>query len=109
MTERSRTAREEMLNGPADGMLEDCRDAADETPSDVEAAWAEEIKRRIDELDAGLVSSIPADEVFARARALASTEAWPDEIRQRVEEIRNGTAELYDLEDVLAEMEARYG
>lgn len=35
--------------------------------------------------------------------------AWAEEIRRRVEEIRNGTAELYDLEDVLAEMEERYG
>jgi putative addiction module component (TIGR02574 family) len=43
----------------------------DEDPAEVEAAWAEEIKRRIDEYDAGLVSSIPGDEVFARARALA--------------------------------------
>lgn len=40
------------------------------TPAAVEAAWAEEIKRRVDEYDAGLVTGIPADEVFARARAL---------------------------------------
>jgi putative addiction module component (TIGR02574 family) len=47
-------------------------DEADEDPTEVEAAWAEEIKRRVDE-------------------------------------IRNGTAETYALEDVLAEMEERYG
>ena len=35
--------------------------------------------------------------------------AWAEEIRRRIEEIRNGTAELYDLEDVLAEMKERYG
>lgn len=40
----------------------------------------------------------------------AATEAaWAEEIAWRVQEIRDGTAELYDLEDVLAEMEERYG
>mgnify|MGYP004496455335 CR=1 FL=1 len=42
----------------------------DEDPADVEAAWASEIKRRIDDYDAGLVTAIPAEEVFAKARAL---------------------------------------
>lgn len=45
-------------------------DELDEDPEDVEAAWAEELKRRIDDYDAGLVTAIPAEEVFARARAL---------------------------------------
>lgn len=35
--------------------------------------------------------------------------AWADEIMRRVDEIRNGTAETHPLEDVLAEMEERYG
>jgi hypothetical protein len=35
--------------------------------------------------------------------------AWAAEIERRVAEIRNGTAETYALEDVLAEMEERYG
>lgn len=35
--------------------------------------------------------------------------AWAAEIERRVEEIRNGTAELYDVDDVLAEMEERFG
>ncbi|HST59783.1 MAG TPA: addiction module protein [Longimicrobium sp.] len=35
--------------------------------------------------------------------------AWALEIQRRVDEIRNGTAETYALEDVLAEMEERYG
>jgi putative addiction module component (TIGR02574 family) len=56
---------DELLDSVAD-------DELDENPADVEAAWAEEIKRRVDE-------------------------------------IRNGTAETYALEDVLAEMEERYG
>ncbi|HLM69391.1 MAG TPA: addiction module protein [Longimicrobium sp.] len=45
-------------------------DELDEDPAEVEAAWAAEIKRRIDEYDAGLVEAIPAEEVFAKARAL---------------------------------------
>jgi len=43
------------LDGPAD--------------LDVERAWLEEAQRRSRELDAGLVTPIPAEEVFARARA----------------------------------------
>lgn len=39
------------------------------TDSDVEASWLEEAQRRSRELEAGLVVAIPADEVFARARA----------------------------------------
>lgn len=35
--------------------------------------------------------------------------AWADEIKRRVDEIRNGTVETHALEDVLAEMEERYG
>lgn len=35
--------------------------------------------------------------------------AWAAEIERRVEEIRNGTAVTYALEDVLAEMKARFG
>jgi putative addiction module component (TIGR02574 family) len=42
----------------------------DENPAAVSAAWAEEIKRRIDDYDAGLVTAIPAEDMFARARAL---------------------------------------
>ena len=38
----------------------------------VEAAWDEEIMRRVAELDAGRLKSIPADEVFAEARARLS-------------------------------------
>ena len=36
-----------------------------------EAAWEQEIARRIAELDAGEVESIPAAEVFARLRRIA--------------------------------------
>jgi hypothetical protein len=34
----------------------------------VERAWLEEAQRRSRELDAGAVDTIPADEVFAKAR-----------------------------------------
>ncbi len=37
---------------------------------DVEDAWDDEIKRRMDELDSGRVQGVPADQVFARARGI---------------------------------------
>lgn len=36
----------------------------------VEAAWADEVKRRIEELDSGRVQGVPAENVFARARQI---------------------------------------
>ncbi len=36
---------------------------------EIEAAWAEEIKRRIADLEAGLVDTIPAEQAFEQARA----------------------------------------
>lgn len=45
-----------------------CEDA-DEDPAQVEAAWAEEIKQRIEEIRTGAVELIPADEVMAELRA----------------------------------------
>jgi putative addiction module component (TIGR02574 family) len=36
---------------------------------EVAAAWDEEIRRRIEELDAGRLESLPAEEVFKEARA----------------------------------------
>jgi putative addiction module component (TIGR02574 family) len=41
----------------------------DEDPAEVEAAWAEEIKRRVDEIRTGAVEGIDADEVMAELRA----------------------------------------
>lgn len=37
---------------------------------EIEAAWAEEIKRRIADLQAGLVDTIPAQKALEEARAL---------------------------------------
>ena len=39
-------------------------------PAPLHPAWEEEIARRVAELDAGVVESIPAEEVFARMRAM---------------------------------------
>lgn len=41
----------------------------DEDPAEVERAWEEEIRRRLEEYRAGKVQAIPAGEVFAEARA----------------------------------------
>jgi putative addiction module component (TIGR02574 family) len=46
------------------------QDDLEDDPAAIEAAWADEIKRRVDEYDAGAVASIPGAEVFAKARAL---------------------------------------
>jgi putative addiction module component (TIGR02574 family) len=35
---------------------------------EVEAAWADTVKRRLDDLDSGRVQGVPAAQVFARAR-----------------------------------------
>ena len=37
--------------------------------ADAESAWREEVRRRSHEIDAGETELVPADEVFARARA----------------------------------------
>jgi putative addiction module component (TIGR02574 family) len=41
----------------------------DEDPADVEAAWEEEIGRRVEEIRNGTVQTIPADVVMAELRA----------------------------------------
>jgi putative addiction module component (TIGR02574 family) len=38
---------------------------------ELDAAWEAEIERRLAEYDRGEVQSVPAEEVFARARAIA--------------------------------------
>ena len=37
--------------------------------SEIEALWTEEAERRLDALEQGLVTEIPAEEVLSRARA----------------------------------------
>jgi putative addiction module component (TIGR02574 family) len=41
----------------------------DEDPTEVEAAWAEEIQRRVEEIRNGTVETIPADEVMTELGA----------------------------------------
>jgi putative addiction module component (TIGR02574 family) len=41
----------------------------DEDPAVVEAAWADEIKRRVEEFDAGTAESSPMADVFDRVRS----------------------------------------
>lgn len=41
-----------------------------EADAEVEAAWEEEIRRRVAEIDKGTAKLIPADEVFAEIRRL---------------------------------------
>jgi putative addiction module component (TIGR02574 family) len=36
--------------------------------ADIEAAWAEEVEKRLEELDSGVVESVPGEEVFKRIR-----------------------------------------
>jgi putative addiction module component (TIGR02574 family) len=49
-------------------------ESLDEEPSDegAEAAWSEEIKRRIEDIDSGKVQMIPYEEVRRRLAALLS-------------------------------------
>lgn len=51
----------------AESMLESLRAPV----SDVEAAWAEEIERRVAAFDRGEIPSYPAEDVFAEARRLS--------------------------------------
>jgi putative addiction module component (TIGR02574 family) len=48
----------------------DARLAPIQFDPDVETAWDETVKRRIDELDRGIVEAIPAEQVFAEVRRL---------------------------------------
>ncbi len=40
-----------------------------ESDADAEQLWLEEAERRLDELESGKVSGIPAEEVFRKARS----------------------------------------
>ncbi len=49
-------------------LAEELLASLDPQEAEVAAAWDEELRRRIDEIDAGTVELIPADEAFARVR-----------------------------------------
>jgi putative addiction module component (TIGR02574 family) len=46
----------------------DTRLAPMDFDSSIEEEWADEVRRRIEELDSGRVQGVPAEQVFARAR-----------------------------------------
>jgi len=50
---------QELLHPPGDGSTE----------AEIEAAWGDEIKRRLDEIDSGAVQLIPLEDVLARMDA----------------------------------------
>lgn len=56
-------------SGRADLARELLRSLDDLSENEVERLWVEEALRRDAELDSGLARTIPADEVFAAARA----------------------------------------
>lgn len=53
----------------AEALFDSVDEDEDADPAVVEAAWAEEIGRRVDEFDAGTAESSPIADVFARVRA----------------------------------------
>jgi putative addiction module component (TIGR02574 family) len=56
---------QELLHPPGDGSTE----------AELEAAWGDEIKRRLDEIDSGKVELIPLEEVLARMDARLSAKS----------------------------------
>lgn len=52
----------------AEAMTESLRDAM---PSEIEAAWEAEIRRRIEAYERGEASLVPAEDVFAKAKKIA--------------------------------------
>jgi putative addiction module component (TIGR02574 family) len=51
----------------AEAMTESLRDAV---PSEIEAEWEAEIKRRVEAYERGEATLIPAEDVFAKARKI---------------------------------------
>jgi putative addiction module component (TIGR02574 family) len=55
----------------AEAMTESLREAM---PSEIEAEWKAEIKRRVEAYERGEVTLIPAEDVFAKARKITGSE-----------------------------------
>lgn len=51
-------------------LIESIDEQPEGTPEEIARAWDEEIGRRIDDFEAGRTEGVPAEEVFARIRAL---------------------------------------
>ena len=51
-------------------LAEELLSSVQDSDEEIEAAWAEEIKRRLEEVENGTAKLIPAEEVFAEIRRL---------------------------------------
>lgn len=51
-------------------LAEELLSSVQESDEEIEAAWAEEIERRLEEVENGTAKLIPAEEVFAEIRRL---------------------------------------
>lgn len=92
------------------------------------AEWAEEIRRRVNQIRSGTAGRDLQEVVAELDRFEAEIDgnlmddvgedpddpagvaaAWEDEIGERLKEIREGTVKTYAAEDVLAALRARFG
>lgn len=70
---------------------------AHESYDEIMAAWAEEVRRRLAEVDAGLTEFIPAEEVLAelRARVADAEENWqPPPVPEDIDDIEDQALHL---------------
>lgn len=51
-------------------LAEDLLSSVQDPDEEIEAAWEEEIKRRLEDVESGVAHLIPAEEVFAEIRRL---------------------------------------
>jgi putative addiction module component (TIGR02574 family) len=51
-------------------LAEELLSSVQDSDEEIEAAWAEEIERRLEEVESGTAKLIPAEEVFAEIRRL---------------------------------------
>jgi putative addiction module component (TIGR02574 family) len=49
-------------------LIDSLDDDVEDDPAEIRAAWAKEIRRRVEEIKSGKVEGIPADEVFRKMR-----------------------------------------
>ena len=69
---------QELLHPPGDGSTE----------AEIEAAWSDEIKRRLDEIDSGAVEMIPLEKVLDDMNELIACQArpgihWPRKLTEK--------------------------
>lgn len=69
LAERGKSLSPEDQTRPVDVLLVSLQEPA---TAEAEAAWETEIDRRLDEYERGEVKPIPAEDVFAKARRIAS-------------------------------------